>query len=645
MVDKKINVSATKFLRKNMLAQDVENLTKKFLKFLMNYKSIDNIFKYHPVYLKKTLKGKTKILNIDLFHVAEFDPYLYLKITEYPTEILSIFDFTICCIVFNKKDKTNNLFKKKIRTTFFNSKRNSLNKISSFNAKNLNKLITVRGIVSKYTENCVVMTSSFFRCEFCSFETFSFVESGKLIEPFYCYLCKNFHSFKILNERSHFNDKQFIQIENSIDEFGETLFIPDITIIAYDQAANRVKIGDFIEAIGILRISSASLSSLNYSDSFFDFFLDSIDIKVGELKVSRDQEIHKIKKLKGDLVESFKSDDMIKLNSLCQNYFIYNNIEDSFCPLSRGLNTVKQGLVSQIMINFDELSSINFEPFYKSLNILLIGNEKAGKEKLIDFIPKIIKKDIFLNEHKLKKEGDYSNFFIENTFYSEKKIFCIKNLQNIKKTNLDFIEEIVKKKRYSVANGKYLQFSYTRIFITGSINSIEIQKNKSKDYYSIKDFFLKNWLGFNFIYHINDILEVYWDKNMAKFFIDSLKKLRKNDCLYTPYNGLGFKNKSLFFFLNYFKRKKNLKSSNFKLKQVIKWKTIAHLIQNLKFSILHQEENAIIEFISKIAKSLSILRFSNIIGLSETKKAVVILFESLKSFRLFVYLNKIIEIP
>jgi len=442
MKDEKDGISTSKFFQKNMLAQEVENITKRFLKFLMNYKSIDNISKYHPLYLKKILKGKTELLQIDLFHVAEFDPYLYLKIVEFPTEILSIFDFTISCIIFKKNNKTNSLSKKKIRITFFNSKGKSIKKFLSFHPKNLNKLITVRGIVSKYTDNCVVMTSSFFRCEFCSFETFSFVESGKLIEPFYCFLCKNFHSFKILNERSHFNDKQFILVDNSVDEFGENLFNTTITAIAYDQNANKVKIGDYIEAIGILRITSNAISP-RHSDSYFDFFLDTIDIKVNESVFHGYKKFHRIRRQKNKLVESCKNDDMLKINSLSQSYFIYNNIEDSFCPLSRGLNTIKQGLISQIVINLDESSVINLEPGYRPFNVLIVGEEKTGKGELIDFIPKIIK-DNFLKEQRLEEEDKFS--FLENSLCSEKRIFCVKNIQNIKKKFLDLIDEVAKKK-------------------------------------------------------------------------------------------------------------------------------------------------------------------------------------------------------
>lgn len=641
MKKKELSVSTSKFFQKNLLAQEVENITKKFLKFLMNYKSIDNISKYHPLYLKKALKGKTELLQIDLFHVAEFDPYLYLKIGEYPTEILSIFDFTICCIIFKKNNKTNNLFKKKIRVTFSNSKGESIKKFLSFHPKNVNKLITVRGIVSKYTDNCVVMTSSFFRCEFCSFETFSFVESGKLIEPFYCFICKNFHSFKILNERSHFNDKQFIQVDNSVDEFGEDLFNTTITVIAYDQNANKVKIGDFIEAVGILRITSNALSP-RYSDSYFDFFLDTIDIKVNESMFHEHKKFHKVRMQKNKLDDSIKNDDMLKINSLCQNYFIYNNIEDSFCPLSRGLNTIKQGLISQIVINFHEPYMINLELDYKPFNLLVVGDEKTGKDELIDFIPKITKDNFFLKEQKLEKEGEDKFFFLENSLCSEKRIFCFKNIQNIKKKFLDSIDDFIKKKRYSVANARYLNFRNIRSFITGSINSSEIKEKTDNDYYSYEDFFSKKWLGFDFIYHINDSMEIYWDKNLAKFFIDSLKKKKKSNG-YAYFNGLGFKNKSLIFFLKYFKKKKNLNSPKFNFKETLKLKMMAYFIKNIKFRALHQEEVAIIEFISKIAKSLSLIRFSNIIGLSETRKAFTIFIESMKSFRVFVYLNEFLE--
>ena len=71
------------------------DLKNRFLRFIENY-TLPNHFQ--PYCLKQILKKfikKNINININLAHIAEFDPQLYIKITEFPGELVCFFDYIL----------------------------------------------------------------------------------------------------------------------------------------------------------------------------------------------------------------------------------------------------------------------------------------------------------------------------------------------------------------------------------------------------------------------------------------------------------------------------------------------------------------------------------------------------------------------
>ncbi|ABW98291.1 mcm4 (nucleomorph) [Hemiselmis andersenii] len=649
MKSKEICLSVEKKIKKRQdKSSEIEKITKKFIKFLKFYRSIDNFKLYYPTFLKKKLNGILTKITIDLFHIAEFDPYLYLKIIDFPTEMLTIFDFALTSIFLSKNLTKKIGLKKKVRISFTNSMNSQDITIDSISPKNLNKLLTLKGIVVKHSTRLPVMTSAFFRCEICSFETFSFIERGKLIEPVYCYCCKNFHSFKNILNRSNFSDKQFISLQEIRCKEENEHFPLNINLVAYDENTDKVRIGQRIEVTGILRISENLFPINNSPNRFFNFYIDILDLKIQESPQQKKRKENSKKLIKPEKKIHSKNDLSVMLSSLSQNLKIYQVVSDSILPSLFGFETVKQGIILQLIndISIKFSSKQNFST--NSFNILLMGKLNEEKSKILNFVQKIIKKDAILdgkeikaNEHDItlpfasKRKKIFGNT-IEKFFPQIEGILCVEEFQKIPNDLLNFLQETMVNSRISIAKAGMVYTMKSKLSILGSMNFDENLKNNENEIFKDHLILEKNFFGFHLFYWLKDPFRASLDKKLAcnvlKYFTENFLNKKKKEKISS---GIGFKDKSLFFFLNNFSKKDLPFFHKITFREEAKWQIINKYLNTLKFSKFYSEHFSIQNILIEISKAISLLRFSNVIGICDIRYGVVIFLEALKSLENF----------
>ena len=102
--------------KKNIL--EIGHIEFRFIEFIKNFRLPNGIKPYCYDQIYKNFVKKNIILNINLTHIADFDPQLYLKIIGHPSELANLFDYSL-----NNLLNENILLKKnqkahKIKTSF-----------------------------------------------------------------------------------------------------------------------------------------------------------------------------------------------------------------------------------------------------------------------------------------------------------------------------------------------------------------------------------------------------------------------------------------------------------------------------------------------------------------------------------------------
>ncbi|AFP65243.1 minichromosome maintenance complex component 4-like protein (nucleomorph) [Chroomonas mesostigmatica CCMP1168] len=625
------------------ISEDIMVISKRFVKFLIYFKSIKNRRSYFPKILEKTLKGTTKNIRINLSHLASFDPYLYFKIQKFPTEMISVFDFSINNFIFLARKLRKNYIKKKHKVFFLHNTKTLTLGISSLGPKNLNKLVTIKGLICRISSVVPELTAAFFQCEICCYETYSFIEKGNMVEPVYCINCRHFHSFQISYKRSSFTDKQFMLLQQvpMTDHIDKNL--PTMIGVISNDLFYKIQTGDFVEVTGILRISSLDKRKLNNSEAFFQFYMEVLYI-YWENKhfLKRKKVVKKIFEKRKLKKKEKEVESSIKKESLIQNPNIYLNYLDCIVPNLIGYETLKHGICHSLFQTTKNSYSKKCFNLDKPFNILFI--EKAGfaKSQILRSVAEMTRNAEFIDgenifsenpilSKKISKSMDTDlELNLENFFLKNKKLICIDKINELHGDILILMGEFMKNKWVSVVKSGVVCEIDKKINFIGTIEFLEEQ---NKIFSLIENPFLPN---FDLVYFLKSPSSAIQDRRLAKHLLSLYFKCFGKEFSREKYLfGIGIKSKILLSILSPIKNYDPPFFPDFCVKEIAKWKTVCHTLKKYKSGSDHEEKFSVWEVLVVLSQTFSELRFSNLINLEDIRHAGIVFLETLNSWKKF----------
>ena len=165
--------------------------------------------------------------------------------------------------------------------------------LKSLGPKNINRLISVRGIVIRASEVYPDMKMAFFRCTNCRSDLTVALDNAKVQEPTECPICRIKNAFEIIHNLCQFTDKQYVKFQ----ELPE--YVPDgetphsMTVICYDNNVDGCRPGDRVELVGIYRAQSVKVQRIKTNvKSVFNTYVDLISFRILEENRYRSEETH-----------------------------------------------------------------------------------------------------------------------------------------------------------------------------------------------------------------------------------------------------------------------------------------------------------------------------------------------------------------
>jgi DNA replication licensing factor MCM4 len=161
---------------------NVPDVTNAIARFLQNYRASpeDMEAKYIQL-IEQATEREEDTLNIDASNVYEHDPDLYSKIVRYPLDIIPLLD--VACMEEAVKIKPD--YEKAIEARPFNL-RESVN-MRDLNPSDIDKLVSVKGMVIRCSSIIPEIKEAFFRCLVCNHSPKMLqVIKGRVEEPTRC---------------------------------------------------------------------------------------------------------------------------------------------------------------------------------------------------------------------------------------------------------------------------------------------------------------------------------------------------------------------------------------------------------------------------------------------------------------------------
>lgn len=281
----------------NVNVQEVMTKFKQFLNEFKLYNIKDSSISGERYYLKmlQEIKNtKVYILNIDSEHINKYDEMLYWQLINFPTEMIPMMDSTVTevykdLIKQRYKDAEKDEFQVNIRVRICDLTKKS--RIRDLGPDDIDKLISISGIVIRTSEVIPEMKDAFFKCTVCNKKEHSILNRGMITEPVECKSCHSKSSFELIHNMSSFDDKQHVKVQETPDMMPEGETPVTIHLCAYDELVDYVKPGDKCEFVGIFRAQGIRVNTRQrITKTTFRTFIDLVSItKYNKLRMNLDE--------------------------------------------------------------------------------------------------------------------------------------------------------------------------------------------------------------------------------------------------------------------------------------------------------------------------------------------------------------------
>jgi DNA replication licensing factor MCM4 len=278
----------------------------------------------------------------------------------------------------------------------------------------------------------------------------------------------------------------------------------------------------------------------------------------------------------------------------------------------------------------------------------LIGKQEEEKFQILNSIQKILKKipmldgkEIGLDEkvkylHSGSIEEKKFKTLIDQFSFSTEGIICLEDFQKISTDLLNYLEEIMINNRLSVAKAGIFYNLKTNLSILGSLNFDEKLKTNDNRILKNQEIFGRSLSGFHLFYWIKDPFRASFDKKLAFNLVGQLSKNHEKNKIERKISaGIGFNIRVLLFFLKNFSKNDLPFFHKIYFKEEGRWRIINTFLENLNSKKFFTESFRISDFLIKISRSISLIRYSNFVGINDLRYGVIIFLEALKSVKNF----------
>ena len=328
-------------------------------------KHIDDLLLVYP---------KKRSVIVDYVDLERFDPDIADKLIKEPDLLLEAAEESIKQM--NLSISIEGTFSPHVR--FYNFPGTDI-LIEQVGSKELNELVSFKGVITKRAEIMHKVKIAVFKCEVCD-GTMKEIVTKNFTPPKKCESCKKF-ALKQIDEESKFTDIQKAEVQELLERVRGSAPAAHIELLMEDDMVNTISPGDNVEVAGVLRLKQP-MKTKQKQEMLYGRFLDVIYVK----SLKRDFEEIEIDKEEEKRIKEFSGDPNIE-----------QIIVDSVAPGIYGHQEVKRAVVLQLFGGTRGKSMPGGLPIRDDIHILLIGDPGLAKSRFLRSISDIAPKSIFVS--------------------------------------------------------------------------------------------------------------------------------------------------------------------------------------------------------------------------------------------------------
>ncbi|ODQ66077.1 MCM-domain-containing protein [Nadsonia fulvescens var. elongata DSM 6958] len=440
-------------------------------------------------------------LNLDIRNLKAYPPTvkLYYQLVNYPQEIIPIMDQTVKdCMVSLVINQNLNNEAENIETKVYKVRPYNLDDqkgMRELNPGDIDKLVSVKGLVLRSTPIIPDMKETFFKCNVCGHTLTVEIDRGTILEPTECprTMCKSKNSMQIVHNRSIFADKQVIKLQETPDNVPDGQTPHSISLCVYDELVDICKAGDRVEVTGIFRSVPVKMNPRQRTlKSLFKTYIDIVHIQKVDKKrmgidvstVGLEDEIAQNQHSEVEELRKITEDDISLIKEVAQRRDVYELLSRSLAPSIYEMDDVKKGILLQLFGGANKTFQKGGSPRYRGdINVLLIGDPSTSKSQMLQYVHKIAPRGVFTSGKGssavgltayITRDQDTKQLVLESgaLVLSDGGVCCIDEFDKMSDATRSVLHEVMEQQTISIAKAGIITTLNARTSIIASANPV-----------------------------------------------------------------------------------------------------------------------------------------------------------------------------